>query len=125
MQKFPEPDRGHAWQLAAVALAVVASVLLLVVPTGTSETTTSTGEHTSESTTLLGTEGPSVLWPLLVPVLLTLVPLLVSRRLRPAVSITCTVLLAVGVILAVLSIGVFFVPALVLAVIACVRTLAR
>jgi hypothetical protein len=102
----------------ALALALAAMVVLLAVPLGTRETASTSGERTVESTTLLQSQGAGALVPLAVPVLLTALPLSAPRSRRPAVSLLCAALLGIGVVLSVLSIGVFFVPALIAAVVA-------
>lgn len=91
---------ARTWQFVALVLATSAAVVLLFGPVARSESISTSGERTTESIGLLRAEGPSVLVPLAVPPLLTLVPLITRpRRFRRAVSVICTVLLAVGVLL--------------------------
>jgi hypothetical protein len=115
-------SRADTFQLSAVGFAVLASVLLLVVPVFSSTSTSSDSagvqvQKTSTST-LLEAQGSSVLVLLVVPIILTLVPYLIrspSRR-RATLTIACTVLLAIGALLALLSVGLFYLPALVCSV---------
>lgn len=106
----------------ALALALAAVVVLLAVPLGTRETASTSGGRRVESTTLLQSQGAGVLVPLAVPVLLTALPLSAPRSRRPALSLFCAALLGTGVVLSMLSIGVFFVPALIAAVVASVAS---
>jgi hypothetical protein len=105
--------RHDLWQLVALVLSVAASLLLLVLPVYESSTTSSSGAEMSGTSTLLETQGPGVMVTLAVPILLTAVPLLLQGRARGAVSLVCTLLLGIGTLLALLSIGVFYLPALV------------
>jgi len=111
------PSRG--WQSAAVVCAIAAAVALLVVPTGSGQgvSVDGSGSRTSDIThyTLPQSEGRTILLPLAVPIILTVIPLLISLRQRRTATLICTSLLSVGVVLAVMSIGVFFVPAVVCA----------
>ena len=60
------------------------------------------------------TEGAGVILPLAVPVLVCLVPLLVPARHRRAAAWGSAAILAAGVVISVLSIGVFFLPSVIL-----------
>ena len=115
--------RHDLWQLVALVLSVAASLLLLVLPVYESSTTSSSGAEVSGTSTLLETQGPAVLVTLAVPILLTGVPLLVQGRARGAVSLVCTLLLGIGALLALLSIGVFYLPALVCSIAATTASL--
>lgn len=114
----PPRRRADVWQVAALALSVLASLLLLVVPFfgGTSVTGSSDGTQTERTVTLLESQGVGVLVPLGIPVLLMLVPLYPSGAARRWVSLACTVLLGAFALLALLSVGVFYLPALVCAI---------
>jgi hypothetical protein len=112
-------SRADTFQLSALGFAVLASLLLLVVPVFRS---TSTGSDSAgvevqktSTSTLLETQGSSVLVLLVVPILLTLLPYLVRSpsRGRAQLTIACTVLLMFGALLALASIGLFYLPALV------------
>ena len=102
--------------------AIAAAVALLVVPTGSSRSVSvdRSGGRTSDIThhTLLQSEGRSILLVLAVPIILTVIPPLTSLRQRRTATLICTSLLSVGVVLALMSIGVFFVPAVVCALVA-------
>jgi hypothetical protein len=108
-----------------VICAIAAAVALLVVPTGSGQSVSEDGSgiHTSDIThyTLLQGEGRSILLVLAVPIILTVIPLLISLRQRRTTTLISTSLLSVGVVLAVMSVGVFFVPAVVCALVAIAR----
>jgi predicted secreted protein len=110
--------RYAAW--ATLAAAVVASVALAVLPTGestsasssvASDGTVTSAPTTIERTTLLETEGRSVLIVLAIPVLLAAGALIRRRwaRLSAAVLLTAFCLLGAA------SIGFAYLPAVVLA----------
>jgi hypothetical protein len=109
--------RTDLWQVVALGLSLLASLVLLVVPAfgGTSASSDGAGEVT-HTTTLLESEGPRVLMVLLLPVLLTLVPLLVRGRGRRSAALACTLLLAAGALFGLASIGAFYLPALIFAI---------
>lgn len=95
--------------IAALVLGAVAAFAPLA---STSSSTSSSSDGvvhiTSESVSLVASQGPWVLVPIGVPVALTLLALLVPRR---TVRIAVAALLWVGCVLGLLSIGIFFVPA--------------
>lgn len=111
----PTRRRSDVWQIAALVLAVIASLLLLVVPAfgGTSVTESSDGTQVERTVTLLESEGSGVLLPLGIPVLLMLLPLYPRGGARRWISLVCTILFGAFSLLALLSIGVFYLPALV------------
>lgn len=121
MQQMSSTGRWTA-QHVALVLAVAAALLLAIAPTGSSEsvTTDSTGTVTESvsHTTLVQSQGPGVLIVLAIPVVLTLAPLLVPPRLRRTVGLVCAVLLAALVILGALTIGIWFMPALIATLVA-------
>lgn len=104
------------WQLAAVGLTLLGGLLLLVLPVYSSTTASSDSPEATTTRTLIEEEGSGVLLLLAVPVLLTLLPLYPNGRARRWVGLVCTVLLAVGSLLALASIGLFYLPALVCAI---------
>jgi hypothetical protein len=110
--------RTDLWQLVALGLSTLASLVLLVVPAfgGTSASSDNGGREVVRTTTLLESEGSRVLLILLVPVVLTLVPLLVRGRAHRSIALACTLLLAVGALLGLASIGAFYLPALIFAI---------
>jgi MFS family permease len=102
----------------AFASFLVASVAALFLAFGPSiqqehESTDAGGSTivTSSSTSLVSSEGAAVLLILAIPVLITLMPVLVSRR---GVRTGTAVLLLGLCVLGLASIGLFFVPAAVL-----------
>jgi len=105
-------------QVVAVAASVVAAVAVLLLPTVTRVTSDAQGLSRTETISLVQVDGTAIVIILLVPVTLTLAPLLVPATQRQPVRVVSTVLLAVFVALGALSIGAFFVPALALAVVA-------
>ncbi len=105
-------------QLFAAGLAVAAAVAVIALPLYAQESSTSSGDVQSGSATVLSVVGPQVLLALLVPVLDAALPLAARGRAWQPLSVASVVVLAVFVVLGSASIGWFFVPALVLAVIA-------
>jgi DMSO/TMAO reductase YedYZ heme-binding membrane subunit len=116
----PVRSRADTFQLSALAFAVLASLVLLVLPVYSSSTTSSEtgGVEVRNTSTLLETQGTGVLGILLVPIVLTLLPYLIRSpsRGRARLTIACTVLLGIGTLLALASIGFFYLPALVCSV---------
>ena len=94
-------DARRAVQLVAVLLAAAAAAVFVGVPMDTGST----------NQTLLQAEGPHVLPVLLLPVALTLVPLLWLGRGRTAASVTCSALLVLVCLVGMLTVGVFYLPA--------------
>lgn len=118
---------SRPWQLAASACAIAASLSLLFLPLGNersgyADTAGNVVVSPTAHTTLLENQGPGVLVLLAVPVVLTLVGWLSPVRARRFASVVSTSLLGLGVALAMLSIGVFFVPALVCSIVAIARS---
>jgi hypothetical protein len=110
-------------QCAALLAALGAVALLLWVPLYTEHSFTGGPggvESTTTSRTLIEANGTGVLYVLAVPVLLTAAPLLAGKRWGGVAAAVSACLLAVGVFLAILTIGLFFVPALALAIVAAV-----
>lgn len=103
-------------QVAAFLMAAAASISAALLPVMAEETVSSspgtTPEHTVEQLTLLQTHPPTVLLPLAVPLLLTLLPLLVPRRAAWWTAVGCTILLLGFIVLAIASVGWFYLPAL-------------
>lgn len=101
---------------------LVAGAVLAFVPFGDSSMTTASSEGTSVTTTtresLLEHEGASVLVVLAVPVVLTLAGWLAARRRWRAGVVASAIVLTVGVVLALLSVGVFYLPAAIAMVVA-------
>jgi hypothetical protein len=112
------------WNLVALALTII-PIGLAVLPIGSQTETSSSGASggpdgtvssidttTVSHPSLLTAEGPSVLLVLAVPVAITTVPLLWRQR-RGQVGIGAAVALGLFVILGILTIGLFYLPALV------------
>jgi hypothetical protein len=105
--------------VAAFVFAVVGALLAAFAPLGTTCGVTVPGgvSHCSGTSTF-SVDGAWVLVVVSVPVLVTLVPLLVRRR---AAIIASTVLLWIGCILGMLSVGIFFLPSAILMTVAAAR----
>lgn len=114
-----------AWSLLAGAAIAIAAALLLL-PTGRSQScTTSDGGRvlcSEASTSLLSTQGGGVIPVLLIPAVLCLVPVLLPTRLTPAVAAAVLLLFC---LMAALSVGLFYLPVAVAAVVLAVRAEAR
>jgi hypothetical protein len=116
MDAVARPAGRPVLLLLPFVLALLAVVLLLVIPTGREESVSisSTGEITrhSRSTTLVQSDGWSVLVPLAVPVAIAGVPLALRRtRWRRGALVAASVLLLAFVVAGLLSIGVYYLPA--------------
>jgi hypothetical protein len=111
--KRPARRRTDVWQIAALGLSVLGSLLLLVLPLYGSTSQSSDGPGGTTTRTLVEEQGSGVLVALAIPIVLMLVPLYFRGGARRWVSLACTVLLAAGSLLGLLSIGVFYLPALV------------
>lgn len=114
------PNRKNVRQALAVSLAIAASLILLVVPMYTEAKLAVGGPMQVSQSTLLETVGPSIFVPLLIPAVLTGLPLLLRGRARKQVSVVTAVALAAFVVIGSASIGWFYVPALAAAVAALV-----
>ena len=117
---------SRPWQLASSAYAVAASLGLAFIPLGSSQTSSADSErsfHVSPivHTTLLHEQGSRILVLLAVPVALTLIGLLSPARVRLVASVITAALLWVGVLAGMLSIGLFFIPAVLCSMVAIAR----
>jgi hypothetical protein len=83
---------------------------LLLLPLSAEQSVDPTVHHR----TLLASEGPGVILALAVPLLVCAVPLLAPARYRRAAAWGSAATLALGVVVSLLSVGVFFVPSVVL-----------
>ena len=109
----------RALQWIALGLALAASAVFVLVPFPGSVYSDSAGSTVTETNNMLGQYGPGILITFAIPVVLTAVPLtLRGGRALLIVSVICVVLLGLFVFVALLSIGLFFVPALVCAIVA-------
>jgi hypothetical protein len=106
------PHASHPrWSTLALAYTILASILFLFAPLGVQQTSSSTGE-TTQNLSLLQAEGAGIAVPLALPVVVALVPVLLRRSPRVrTVTIAAAVLLTLMVIVALLSIGLYYAPA--------------
>lgn len=107
--------REKRFSIAAFLAAVIGALLAAFVPTGrVMEGSGAPGGvivTRTYSVSMFQTNGAWLLFVASVPVLLTLVPILVRNR---VVKVVSTVLLWVGCILGMFSVGMFFIPAAIL-----------
>lgn len=113
--------RSRYWWLVLAAVALLTGVLLLVAPTGESSSCTAGGSGpeacTQAGTTLWQVEGPSVLLPLAVPALACLLAMsLRSRGSRLALPLVAVALLGYCLLTG-FTIGLFFLPVAVAALV--------
>jgi hypothetical protein len=122
---------SRPWQLASSACAIAAAAGLAFIPTGSSglssgsavvdsagNITNGTITNTIAHITLFQAQGPSVLVILSIPVMLTLIGLLSRKGARQTTTLVSTILLGLFVTAGMLTIGVFFVGALVCSIVA-------
>jgi hypothetical protein len=128
----PSPERRPRvvswWAVGSLGWTVLATVAWLIVPTGVEATGVSipegasgNGETTTRHVTLLETEGLSVLPVLLAPIAFPLLALIAGPSRRPVV-IGLAIVYLVLALLAGASIGLFFLPAAVMLLVAGVGT---
>lgn len=108
-------------QAVAFVLVLGASVVLLFLPLYSGSSESSDGRQLTESATLLQENSPGVLIVLAVPMLLALVPPCSPRKAWRALSVACLIALAAFVVVSMLTIGRFYLPALVVSFIALLR----
>jgi hypothetical protein len=110
--------KARRFALASFLVAVLGALVAAFAPTGRMESTTSSGgafvTHTS-SISMFQTNGAWVLIVVSVPVLVSLVAVVLNRR---SARIVSTVLLWIGCVLGMFSVGMFFIPAAILMTIA-------
>ncbi len=99
-------------QVIALLLAVLGGWLVLVLPSYGSATMDSSGVEALAAVTMLGAVGPAAVGLAAVPVAIALLPLFGVGRAWQPLSIVSSVLMGCFVLLGILSIGFFFVPAL-------------
>ena len=111
-------DWRLAFYFAAAGLlwSVAVGLLLYFLPLGTSVSTSSSGAEV-ETRERIFTLSLSSLWPLIVPALLCALAAWAAARHHRAPLIIAAVLLAVFALLGALSIGVAYVPAVVLLIV--------
>lgn len=102
-------------QIVALALALTASVLLLFLPSGVSETVTlgADGSTITETTrtTLVEENGPGVILPLSVPVIAAALPLASLRGNPRALAVVSTAAIGLFIVISMFSVGIFYAPA--------------
>lgn len=109
-------DRGRILVVVAAALVVLAAGAALFLPTGTEVTASPSGEDSERSTTLWGDirdgdEDWYVALVLLAPVVVALAAVALDRtRVRRASRMAAAVLLSLFTLLALASVGLFFLP---------------
>lgn len=99
-------------QIAAFVFVIAATLAAILLPSSVRMNITNAGSPKIETPTLLEIHPPTVLIPLVIPLVLTLIPLLVREKGWRIVSIVCVVLLAVFTVIASASVGWFYIPAL-------------
>jgi hypothetical protein len=112
-----QPIPARALQGVAFALTIAVALAVLFIPMSTSVTSTGgpgvpDSPEVTEHLTLLAVTGPAVFVPLLIPVILTGLPLLIRGKPWRALSVVSTVLLAAFAGLGSASIGWFYLPVL-------------
>lgn len=123
VQRSARGHSGRGWVVAAAVVALVTSLALLTLPTVSTATSTGgTGQTGRES--LFVNQGWTIAVTLAVPVLISAVPLLVPTRHRRWATLGAAALLTAGAMLGAASIGLFYLPAVVLLWVAAVRMLA-
>ena len=115
-ERVPRVKRLLQW--IALVLGVAASALLAFLPVYSGVTSDSNGISIETSATLVQVNGPSVLILLAIPITISLVPLFTRGRAWQPLSIAAAILLGIVVFLGILSIGIFFMPAMIVEVIA-------
>ena len=111
-------DARVTWLVrGALGWTLLMAPFVLLAPTGTVESATSTsdgstttGSGSGDDLSLLTSEGWGVALVLAVPVLLSLVAVLWGQRSRTALVVPA-LLYDLGVVLSILSVGIFFAPA--------------
>ncbi|MFJ6416222.1 hypothetical protein [Paeniglutamicibacter sp. NPDC091659] len=104
-------DRKVVVQAVAFTLAITATLILLLIPGYTEVTQSSDGPEQVKNSTLLESMGPWIFVPLLIPVVLTGLPLVFMGRPQGYASVAAVIALAIFTVLGALSIGWFYLPA--------------
>jgi hypothetical protein len=112
--RLPRVKRLLQW--LTLVLTVAASMLLAFLPVYSGATSDSNGTSTETSATLVQVNGPSVMVLLAIPIAISLLPLFARGRAWQPLSITAAILLGFAAFLGILSIGIFFVPAMIVEV---------
>ncbi len=113
------PMKANRWTVAAFVAAVLGALVAAFAPTYSWCGTSSSGGEACGHATGFAVNGSWILVVVSVPVLVAFVPVLVRRRPARVVS---TVLLWIGCVVGLWSVGMFFVPAAILMTIAAQRS---
>lgn len=105
-------------QVGVFLLALAACVTVLFMPMGEGISTDSQGQTSSFAVTLWSSDNPQAVGMIVAATAITLIPLLARGRARRPVTASVAVLLALFVMAGMFSVGLFFVPAAVLQVVA-------
>ncbi|MEQ6897056.1 hypothetical protein [Microbacterium sp. KR10-403] len=108
----------RALQIVGAVLAAAASIVSGILPSFESVTTDSSGHETITTQSLLQVQGPAFLVVLLIPVVVTLIPLFLRGRAWIVASVIVAALLVAFAIAGALSIGGFYLPAAVIETVA-------
>jgi hypothetical protein len=107
----PGPSRTRAAATVAVALAAAATAWLLLWPCSYSGARSHPdGTTTQTCTSLVAVNGWRVAWLLAIPVAITALGLLSAIRGRRAITLTLALLMLASCVVAILSIGIFYLP---------------
>ena len=105
-------------QVGVFLLALAACLTVLFMPMGGGISTDSLGHTSSYTETLWSSDNPQAVGMIVAATAITLIPLLVRGRARRPVTASVAVLLALFVVAGMFSVGLFFVPAAALQVVA-------
>lgn len=119
MSVGPRPPKAkRIAQVVTVALSLVATGAILVLPGYVTVTLDSAGTEIVSTASVLTVVGPSVLAVLAIPNLFAIAPLLARDRALQPVSIASAVLLAGFGVVSAATLGLYFVPAILGAIVA-------
>ena len=114
-------DPSRRWLTAALLVTAAASLVLLLAPLVESVEMTPTGGR-AERHNLLSLEGWRAVVIVGVPVLLAAIPLALPRGARWPGTALVTFVMTAGVVLAILTVGVFYLPTVILLIAAMLRS---
>ena len=114
----PGPGSRRRVEVLALVAAAVAALVVLVVPMYRSVTQYADGRTATSTQGFLEVNGTWAIAVVLIPVVLAGVPLLLHGRAHGPGAIVATVMLCIFVFLSGFTIGLFFLPAAICAVIA-------
>lgn len=106
----------RGWQLASLLLAISAAAAAFLAPIFTVAAQQGAGQ-TEVRATAYEVSGPSVFLVVSIPLLFAALPLLLRNRAWVVVSYICAVGLIIYTVTGIMSIGLFFLPATITAVI--------